>query len=241
MAHVGVLRAPDAAIFADTGDEPDEVYAHLDWLESHVAYPIYRVSNGLKLSQALMSGDKGARPPLYVRTRRGRGMLRRQCTRNFKLKPIRRKVRELLGCGPRGHAAPGSVEVWVGISTDEVVRARPSGLRYITNRHPLIELGLNRQGCIDWLRSHGYPTPHKSSCVFCPYRSDAQWREMKEYHLHDFIRAVEFDRQLRSPEQVVLNGVETYVSGELVPLSEAKFSGVSVERFDHECEGMCGV
>ena len=37
---------PDAAIFADTGWEPDYVYRHLEWLETQLDYPLIRVSQG---------------------------------------------------------------------------------------------------------------------------------------------------------------------------------------------------
>ena len=37
---------PDCAIFADTGYEPQGVYDHLDWLETQLPFPVYRVSNG---------------------------------------------------------------------------------------------------------------------------------------------------------------------------------------------------
>ena len=40
---------PDAAIFADTGWEPQGVYDHLDWLETQLPYPVHRVSKGHRL------------------------------------------------------------------------------------------------------------------------------------------------------------------------------------------------
>ena len=53
-------------------------------------------------------------------------------TREYKLDPIRRKVREL-------HEAAGRrpVEQWLGISLDEIGRMRTSDVRYITHRYPL--------------------------------------------------------------------------------------------------------
>ena len=37
---------PDAAIFADTGWEPEYVYLHLAWLEEQLDFPVIRVSSG---------------------------------------------------------------------------------------------------------------------------------------------------------------------------------------------------
>src|SRR5262245_54679109 len=161
---------PDCAIFADTGWEPRAVYEHLRWLmgPNVLPFPVHVVQHG-DLAERLFAGDDMARVPFFV----GKGGLsKRQCTRNFKLRPIRRRVRELLGVGARGHVRPGAVEQWLGISTDEVIRVRQSGLAYVVNRHPLIELRMSRGDCIGWLRRHDYPVPPKSACVFCPYHRD---------------------------------------------------------------------
>ncbi|KGJ11973.1 hypothetical protein EQ718_06180 [Paracoccus versutus] len=47
--------------------------------------------------------------------------IRRQCTSSYKIVPIRRKVRELLGIAER--RSPGSpiAEQWIGISLDEAL------------------------------------------------------------------------------------------------------------------------
>ncbi len=47
MAAKGEISPmPDCAIFADTGWEPKRVYDWLDWLESQLPFPVYRVSKG---------------------------------------------------------------------------------------------------------------------------------------------------------------------------------------------------
>jgi hypothetical protein len=43
----------------------------------------------------------------------------------------------------------------------------PNDPRY-EYRYPLIELGWDRERCIDEIRREGWPVPHKSSCFFCP-------------------------------------------------------------------------
>jgi hypothetical protein len=43
----------------------------------------------------------------------------------------------------------------------------PNDPRY-EYRYPLIELGWDRERCIDEIRHEGWPVPHKSSCFFCP-------------------------------------------------------------------------
>ncbi|MFJ8676346.1 hypothetical protein [Streptomyces sp. NPDC093589] len=92
--------------------------------------------------------------PLYILNKDGRpGMTRRQCTGEYKIKPIKKKVRDLLGY-PYPARIPKSifVEQWVGISTDEFHRAKDSDVRYMRNRHPLIaDLDWSRADCVRYL------------------------------------------------------------------------------------------
>jgi hypothetical protein len=49
-------------------------------------------------------------------------MLYRQCTHDYKVIPIQKKIRELLGIKPRHRVKKGQlVEQWIGISTDEAI------------------------------------------------------------------------------------------------------------------------
>lgn len=109
--HGEFATRPDCAIFADTGWEPGAVYQHLAWLERHAqagGIPVHGVTAG-DLRRDLLDAAAGRRkrvanPPLFVRNRdeageyatpdKG-GMLWRRCTREYKIEPIRRKLREL--------------------------------------------------------------------------------------------------------------------------------------------------
>lgn len=243
-AHGDVQPTPDAAIFADTGDEPAAVYDHLAWLMSGnvLPFPICVVRSYKSLSDALRSGDEGARIPFHV-GKGGIGM--RQCTRNWKLRPIRRETRRLLGKGPRDYIAPGTVEAWIGISTDEIFRIKPSTVQFISNRHPLIELRMSRQDCERWLQVHNYPVPQKSSCVFCPYKSNSQWAEMKARDPASWADAIAMDNWLREPTQLRRFHGSLFVHRSRVALAEAQLDPHSAQArkdlFDSECEGICGV
>lgn len=239
-AHGEIGPMPDCAIFADTQDEPEAVYEHLRWMMSPnvLPFPVHIVTAG-KLSDRLFAGDEEARIPFFVK---GSGIAKRQCTRNFKLRPIRRKLRELLGVGARGYVGPGWVEQWIGISTNEASRIKPSGFRFITRRDPLIEVGMSRRDCESWLRRHDYSIPCKSACKYCPYQSKAEWQAKSPA---DFSASVVIDRLLRTPENVIRFHGELYVHPSRVPLDEVDFS-TWAERgqpdlFNNECEGMCGV
>lgn len=103
------------------------------------------------------NGDLVAVGSRIVPTERvGVGMIRRQCTGDYKIAPIRRKVRELLGIAGRRSPKAPIAEQWIGISLDEVLRMKPSFEPWQINRWPLIEQGMTRQDCLRWLDRHDY-------------------------------------------------------------------------------------
>jgi len=120
----------------------------------------------------------------------GTGRIRRQCTGDWKIDPIRRYLQSVRNGAP--------VELWLGISTDEWQRAKDAPVKYITHRYPLLELGMSRADCLSWLAAHSLPSPGKSSCVFCPFQTRKSWQEMKRRGGDDWQRAVEADAQIRN-------------------------------------------
>lgn len=243
MALAGELEPlPHAAIFADTGWEPAAVYAHLDWCEAQMAgrIPLYRVTGGDLRADVLrfVGGETriGWRIPAFSRRPDGQPMmLGRQCTREYKIRPIQRQVRLLMKDALVKHATQ-----WIGISLDEVTRMKPSGTTNITNRWPLIERRMTRHDCLLWLERHGYPRPAKSACIGCPLHGDNEWRAIRA-DPEAWRDAVEFDdavRQLRGRGEVYLH--RSLVPLPMVDLSTEQERG-QLELWDMECEGMCGV
>ena len=205
----------DHAIFADTGWEPASVYAHLDRLIGEVAGPagitVHQVSSGNIRDDALNPARRFASMPLHVTNPDGtRGLARRQCTNEYKLRPILRKVRELLGAPLREDGVPGRVpkgrwaEQWIGISADESHRAMSTGTRvsYARARYPLLEpritQGLTRADCQRILAAAGFPHTPKSACIGCPFHGNAQWRRMRDAAPTEFADAIAFDEAIRN-------------------------------------------
>ena len=239
MAARGEIPAPDCAIFADTGDEPRAVYEHLAWLIGILPFPVHIAKCSKSLKDGLQAGDDEARIPFHI----GAGGLGgRQCTRNWKIRPFRRMVREILGVGTRGYVAPGSVESWIGISTDEIERVRPSGCRFIHNRHILIEARMSRQSCYTWLEERQYRRPPKSRCKYCPYQGNDGWRGLRE-NPDEWAETIEFDGWLREPAQVARFRGEVFLHPSRVPLAQADLTVdlPGPDLFGHECAGICGV
>jgi hypothetical protein len=242
-AHGEITPMPDAAIMADTGDEPAWVYETMRWLRSGnvLPYPVIVTSAGC-LSDALLAGNDEARIPAFIK---GSGISTRQCTRNFKIRPIRRAVREFIGVGPHDHIDPGAVSQWIGISRDEAHRMKPSGVNFIVNRWPLIEKGLSVADCERWLKRHDYQVPWSSHCVECPFISNALRRRIRDNDPHGWAKSIRIDHELRSPANVERFRGELYVHPSMVPLDEADLADGGDSRqgnlFGNECEGMCGV
>jgi hypothetical protein len=228
---------PTAAIFADTGAEPKSVMRWLDWLETQLPFPVIRVMHreGLKADLLNPKGNRVSQPPLY--TENG-GILRRKCTGDFKVSIIKRTIRSVM----ETHGERKSNQ-WIGISTDEAHRMKPSGVKYSVNRWPLIEQVMSRGDCLAWMARNGYPTPPKSACTFCPYHSDRAWQQMKDYDPESWQEACEMDDAMRSSIPGVKERV--YVHKSMVPLRIVKLNTAQeagqVDMFGNECEGMCGV
>ena len=241
---------PDAAIFADTGWEPAHVYKHLDWLEGELPFPVVRVTRpGLDLGAhaieiATAPVTRTASPPWF--TKNPRGMLPRQCSKEFKVRVIQQEVRRRLGLS-KGQRGPKEVvvEQWIGISSDEIQRMKDSELAYVRNVFPLVDLKMSRADCLQWMEERFYPRPPKSSCIFCPYRGDDQWREMRDNNPDDWAKAVKFDAAIRPG----FHGMEgqAFVHRQRVPLDQVdlapKADPAAPREFGflEECEGICGV
>jgi hypothetical protein len=248
----------DAAIFADTQEEPAAVYHNLAYLESLGRFPILRVSFG-SLGEQLIAGrnchgGRFASIPAFTRSKGDarEGRLRRQCTREAKIDAIVQSIRrDLLGLRPRQRFPVKQVEVvqYLGLSADEVGRAsRVLGawrLKWSRPVFPLIDKGLSRRDCQLWLSANVPHHVERSACVFCPYRRDEEWRDLRDRDPAGWDRAVEIDAALRSDNCRAAKGLERpiYLHRSCVPLPLVDLieGGQTFLPFaSEECTGMCG-
>lgn len=244
----------DCAIFADTQYEPKNVNKHLEWLQTLGGPPILVRTRG-SLGENLLSGTNanGQRfmsIPAFTKNQGGKvGLVRRQCTKEYKIDVCERVIRrELVGLKPRQRFPKGVlVHQYFGISTDEVARAeRPkkgfAKKAWTVPHSPLIEMGWSRKDCLNYLADR---VPHqvpKSACVFCPYRTNQEWVRMKKESPADFQRAVEVDNGIRKSSRF---RQELFVRRSCTPLDEIDFARLAPTTIDPmvvgECQGMCGL
>jgi len=257
MSIRGELDRLDCAIFADTGWEPQAVYDHLAWLEgiaTAAGVPVYRVRRGDLRADALRSQVRGrktdgvrwASMPLYVLGQDGRvGMIRRQCTSEYKIVPVERKVRTLLGLRPRQHwPREVVVQQFFGISADEQRRVRIPRELWKRHRYPFVfERPMRRDQIVTWLREH-YPDHivPRSACLGCPFHSDEEWRAIKQ-NPAEWADVTAFDRAIRH-----CGGMrgDVFLHRSCRPLDEIEFrlrdgQERQLPLWDGECLGMCGV
>ncbi|MFI9643520.1 hypothetical protein ACIG87_26295 [Micromonospora sp. NPDC051925] len=202
LAAQGTIPGFDAAIFADTTWEPAAVYRHLDRLTGiaqAAGIEVVRVSTGDIRADALDPEHRFASMPLFTLGPNGeRGMARRQCTSEYKIKPIKAEVRRRLGY-PHPTRVPAGLRarMAIGISLDEIGRARDSDVAYTRNIFPLLDLGWRRTDCLRYLADHGLGDTPKSSCVGCPFHDDGFWADLRANSPTEWADAVAFDHAIR--------------------------------------------
>lgn len=254
MSIRGELPKLDAALFADTGYEPPAVYAWLKLLyqmaeDAGIHTETVRWRNiRLDALNNQVPGNKtpgkstwGSMPFYVLQPDGKKGMVRRQCTERYKIRPLERKIRDLLGIKPRSRGPKEVVaEQWFGISIDEAQRMRTSDKRWKIYHYPLIDAEMTRDDCKDWLRKNGYPDVPRSACVACPFRRNDEWRWLKDNDPNSFEEACSFDEAVRH-----MSGMrgECFVHDSRKPLREVDLSvnEVGDGGWGNECSGGCGL
>ena len=258
MADRGMITPqPTDAIFADTRAEPRDVYEHLDWLESELRHiRVHRVSNHRSLKADVWDGVQQDGKPLVtipVFLADPDGIMKRQCTVRYKIEPIKRRIRELMGLGPRQSTHGKSVLQYLGISLDEAIRVRDSDVDYIDLAYPLVERRMSRIDCLDWF-SREYPGRilPRSACVFCPYHTSNEWARLRQTDPAGYAFAESLDRRLRygspHPDKSPLRAGRAYLHRSRRPLAEAMATydaSPTLPGFEEvkgdECAGVCFV
>lgn len=250
MALKGEINGviPDYIIFSDTGWEPKSIHNWVkkvnDYIKEKFGREIIFTSGGNirdDIINAAENGERAASLPYFVKKANGdKGMVMRQCTAEYKIQPITRKVKELLGYEKK-QKVKEIVHVWKGISTDEIQRVKPMPNKWQVAEHPLVEImDVDRSACIAYVEREGLGTPAKSSCIGCPFHDNTTWREMKLRDPESFADAVEIDKKIRKMPK--LNG-EVFLHRSCIPLGEIGFNEdqMEINDFLNECEGMCGI
>jgi hypothetical protein len=228
---------PDLAIFSDTGCEPKYVYSYLDWLMSYVKdkynFDIVKVMKGdLVADVELFLNGHSSRVAMLPLRLEGDGMVQRQCTMDYKIAPLRKYLQKI-----RNNQ---KVRLWIGISIDEMERAKDSPVKYIEHWYPLLENKVSIDQIIHWYKTTNMREPGKSACVICPFHSDNYWRTFKKQFPQEFEWACDFDDKIRNYKGLKKRA---YLSKHLIPLRDIDFTQEPSLFPDliEDCHGLCGL
>ena len=189
----GKLERPDYVVIADTGREKQATWDYLELVHrpalASIGLELVIISPSFISGIALESGT--ALIPAYTTLNGRTSKLPAYCSNEWKQRPVRRWLR-----------AQGVTEAeqWLGISIDESDRAKDSDLKWLSNRYPLLELGMNRDECAALVGRMGWPTPPKSSCWMCPHMGDGQWRHQRKHAPLEFEAAVLLEVEMRQKD-----------------------------------------
>ena len=245
MSSMGYkLPRADYAVFADPGAEHWKTYEMLDWLikwqKENDGIPII-INNDKNILEDTRKaqnsrGVRWASIPAYSESG---GIVRRQCTGEYKIFPVQQSVRKLHGL--KKHKRMKPTEMWLGISLDEIERMKDSRMFNIKYFYPLIYHGLSRYDCIQFFKDQGFPVPVKSSCVFCPFHSNKFWAEIQKENGEAWEWALEVDEAIRDSSQRGLDD-KLYLHPMRKPLKDMDFQDEQMELFTgFDCEGYCGL
>lgn len=139
------------------------------------------------------------------------------CTDQLKIRPIYKWLDEFIhtvhGYGKRNGKGVlmksaikeyaqkhGKIKMMIGIAKGEEVRvAKDSGKQKwmreaIENIYPLIDLGMDRQACIDYIRSIGEEPPIPSNCIICPFMNLVELLYLYRFHNAEYHRWVHLEQ-----------------------------------------------
>lgn len=261
MSSMGELPRVDYAIFSDTGKEKKKTLDYLtfllQWRDENNGIPIIVVAlRNLYLdllNKENSTGQRFASIPAFTKNEDGSiGMLRRQCTSEYKIWQVDQTIRNLYGLAQRKRMP--ATEVWKGITLDEIDRISiPQEawklqvypfVGYITTNKTTdkIDWGkrMTRNDVVNWYTRHSLPIPPKSSCTFCPYQSDAAWLNMKQNEPEDWESAILVDKAIRDSTKKGINS-QAYLHDSCTPLDEVKFNSNDNDLWKGECSGTCHI
>lgn len=196
LIEMGKLPKPDIVMFSDTGSEEDFTLKHVH----QVAKPFVE-SMGIPF---LVVKHEMALHDYFAKNRTIPMIGNRSCTSQFKIAPIRRAMREIVG-NKRKHVLATS---WLGITTDEERRrVDESDVQWCSTSYPLLDdYRMSRNCCIALLEMHGWEV-QKSGCWLCPYKGPRHWPKLKARRPDLFAKAVEMEEavfQRRREENEVI-------------------------------------
>jgi len=116
----------------------------------------------------------------------------RWCTSDAKIVPIYKGF--IRPAQKRGEYEKPATAI-IGLGYEELTRMYKPHLTEYTVEYPLIDQKMKRQDCVEYVKRHGYESPPKSGCYFCPFQGIGQWKQLREKHRDLFDDAMELEEK----------------------------------------------
>lgn len=195
LIAAGKLPVPERAVIADTGREVSSTWRYLEKHTQPLLDAVGLVVERVPHSYALHDLYDPKGKPLMPMFTANEGQLRVFCSGEWKRDVVLRWLRE----PERGYGPSNPVIQWIGYSRDEIGRCKPSRRKWAEVQWPLLMgygLTLSRADCVRVILEAGLPEPRKSRCKMCPFTTNAEWAEQKQSDPHDFLDAVQIEREI---------------------------------------------
>jgi hypothetical protein len=202
---------PDAIVFADTGGEKPETYAYIPviraWL-ARIGFPDLTI---VRYVPTRAPYDTLEGKCLSNETLPSLAFGMHSCSLVFKIAPIDKwmeswepakaawaaglKVRRAIGYDA------GKADTRRRLKADRACAKKMAAGHKDAARYeywyPLPEWDLDREGCIELIKSVGLPVPPKSACFFCPASKKSEIVWLRDTHPVLFHRALDIERGAR--------------------------------------------
>lgn len=220
----GELRPPAVSVIVDTEREKSTTWAYYEETLrpalTTAGVDLVRLPKSQFATVDLYAHNGDLLLPVFTAPK---GKLPTYCSNEWKRRVLQRYVRSL---------GIKRCNLWLGMSTDEMRRVRPSSERWANHWYPLIEHGRRRADCVAYVVSMSWPTPPRSSCWMCPNMRADEWAELS---IEDREKAVDLERMIRQRDSGL------YLHSSRVALDCVPVEGVDGSDFEGCASGMCFV
>lgn len=213
-------------IMAETGNEHPETYEHVKKVQEEckvMGIEFYHLNY-----YYTGEGWKGGLIEFYKRGNRiGSKAFPKTCTDKLKIQPVYKFLEDYvylhyneIGVVGRKRAIKkfnklyGRINVLIGIAKGEEKRASTNAeslsvwMRECINKvYPLIEEGMGRQECQDYITSKGHEVPRPSACILCPFMNDIELLALYRFKPEWYAKWVELEANKIAANQHVENNL----------------------------------
>lgn len=241
---------------SDTGNEHPYTYWHVAQIK------VFCRQHGIEFhlltpGMGFHSSKWPSLPEFYQRTRTvGSKAFRKSCSDNLKIQPFYRWLdkfanEELGTVFSRKRALVeyarcyGKIRVLVGLAAGEEARIADAAdapvwrQMSIETVYPLVELGIDRRGCQEHIRSLGHEVPWPSNCMMCPFLSKIELLWLYRRFPHAFAEWVMLEQQKlekfahKGDANYTVWGKSRKTLPEVLAEAEGEFGHMTEAELDH--------